>query len=41
MTISKTVYFGLGIIIAPKSKEYKGNVCINFLWWEINIGWSK
>lgn len=39
--LNRTNYFGLGIIIAPPSKEYKGNICINILLWEINIGWAK
>jgi hypothetical protein len=37
MTISRTPYFGLGVVIAPKSKMFAGHIIINFLVWEVNI----
>lgn len=36
-----TPYFGLGIIIAPKTKQFKGHIVINVLVWEINLQWGK
>lgn len=41
MNISQTPYFGLGIVIAPKTKYNNGHLIINFLIWEINIRWGK
>jgi hypothetical protein len=40
MTISRTPYFGLGIVFAPKTKENNGHIIINFLVWEINFQWG-
>ena len=39
--VNKTNYFGLGIIIAPKTRNFKGHIIINFIVWEINIQWGK
>jgi len=41
MAITRTHYIGLGIVFAPKSKDYKGHIIINFLVWEINIHWGS
>ena len=41
MQINKTPYFGLGIIIAPKTKKSNGHVIINIFIWEININWGN
>jgi hypothetical protein len=41
MHISKTPYYGLGIILAPKTKQTNGHLIINVLMWEINFVWGK
>ena len=39
--INKTPYFGIGIVIAPKTKYFKGHIIINFIVWEVNFNWGK
>jgi hypothetical protein len=41
MTISRTPYFGLGIIFTPKKKTNNGHLIVNLLVWEINLQWGK
>lgn len=40
MTISRSCYWGLGIIFAPKSDDYSAGLVINLLCWEINFRWG-
>jgi hypothetical protein len=41
MTISKSHYWGIGIIFAPKSEDYSAGLVINFLCWEVNFRWGQ
>lgn len=41
MTITKTSYFGFGVIFAPKTEEHNGHLIINLLIWEISFAWGK
>jgi hypothetical protein len=40
MTIGKSEYWGLGIIVAPKNQHHGGAIIINFLVWEISFKWG-
>ena len=40
MTISRSYYWGFGIIFAPKSEDYSAGLVINFLCWEFNFKWG-
>lgn len=40
MTVTRSNYWGLGVIIAPKSNEYTAGLVINFLCWEFNFRWG-
>jgi hypothetical protein len=41
MTISKSHYWGIGIIFAPKSEDYSAGLVINILCWEVNFRWGQ
>lgn len=41
MKISRTPYFGLGVIFAPQTKQSNGHLIFNVLIWEINFYWGK
>ena len=40
MSFKKSSYFGIGIIFAPRSKEYNAGIVINFLIWEFSYHWG-